>query len=226
MAGDDAVQGGPFRFGPGEPWRWLGHVMFVATSVRIAVTLVLALLVALVAGDALGRQVATIEARPGESFVTGVAAELLLPLAFVGLAVTLVVSIVGIPLLPLLPLLMLVVALVWVVGFAAATAAIGRGVLRTVGASEASLVLSVLVGAIPVFLLTVISRAVWVSSLGVPGWSIGVALGGVLVEWIAWTFGIGTLALTWMRRQGPSASAKAPVAPSGPPATPPLPVEL
>ncbi len=219
-------RGEPFTFSPGQPWRWLANVLFVGASVRIAITLVLALLVAVVAGSALRRQVETIDTRPGETFITGVGAELLLPIAFVGLGVTLLISIVGIPLLPLLPLLALVVGLAWGVGFAAATAAVGRGVLRLFGASDPSIVLSVLVGAIPIFALTVISRAAWASSGTFPGWSIGVALAGGLVEWIAWTFGLGTLALTWMRRQGPSASVIAPVAPAEPPPTPHVPVEV
>ena len=172
------------------------------------------------------RQIETITTRPGETFVVGLGAELLLPVAFVGLGVTLLVSILGIPLLPLLPLLALVVGLAWVVGFAAATAALGRGVLRIFGASEPSVVLSVVVGAFPVFVLTVISRAVWASGGAFPGWSIGVALGGFLVEWIVWTFGLGALALTWMRRQGPSVDLVTPAAPVEPPPTPPVPVEV
>ena len=77
---------------------------------------------------------------------------------------------------------------------------------------------------IPVFLLTVISRIAWVNASGFPGWSIGVALGGALVEWLVWTLGLGTLALTWMRRQGPAPSVPTSHAPIDPP-TPPVPVE-
>lgn len=222
LAGE-SWRGDHFQFAPGQPWRWFANLLFVGTSVRIAVTMVLALLIAVVGGAAFRRQIDTIGAHPGETFIAGLGAEVLLPVAFVGLVVTLVLSIIGIPLLPLVPLLALVVGVVSVVGFAAATAALGRGALRLLGAADPSAVLSVLVGAIPVFLLTLISRAVWVSEAGFPGWSIGVALGGCLVEWLTWTFGLGTLALTWARRQGPSRAVAPPAAPVAPP---PVPVEV
>ncbi|MBL8141072.1 MAG: hypothetical protein JNM38_08190 [Acidobacteria bacterium] len=218
-------RGEHFRLSLGEPLRWLANVLFVGTSVRIAVTLFLALLIVIGGGAGLRRQIDTIASRPGEVFITGIGAELLLPIAFIGLALTLTISILGIPLLPVLPLLALVVALVWVVGFAAATTALGRGVLRTVGVSAPNDVVALIVGAIPVFLLTVISRIAWVNASGFPGWSIGVALGGALVEWLVWTLGLGTLALTWMRRQGPAPSVPTSHAPIDPP-TPPVPVEV
>jgi len=212
------------RWTPADSWRWLANLWSVGTSVRIAVTLVVALLVAIVGGAGFRRQVSTIADRPGETFITGLGAVILLPVALVGLTVTLTLSIIGVPLLPLVPVLAFVLALVWVVGFTAATVAVGRGVLRAVGVRDPGEVLALLVGAIPVFVLTVVSRAAWVSAGGFPGWSIGVALGGALVEWIVWTLGLGTLALSWMRRQGPAPTTPEPRAPIDTP-TPPVPVQ-
>jgi hypothetical protein len=104
--------------------------------------------------------------------------------------VALVVSIVGILLLVAFPFLLGAAALLWVAGYAAVAATIGarlRG--RDAGVSRAPM-LDLLVGFALISSLTLVAHAVAIGSGAGPLlWMLRGA--GWLIEWTAWTVGLG-----------------------------------
>jgi hypothetical protein len=142
----------------------------------------------------------------------GLAAQLLFVPLLVITVVVLAVSIIGIPLLLLVPFGLLAVAVALVLGFAGSACAVGRWVGRRAGSDMPGLLVSLVVGLAVLFALTIIARF-----LGVAGLPVGLVLGGILavgfvVEYVAWTVGLGGVLLSrFGRREAPSAVPSIPL---------------
>ena len=198
---------------------WLASIALGSSLLRLTALLLLALTAAIVFSALVQRVADQAAGSPAESLIIGLGAQLLLVPAVVAVCLALTISVIG---LPLVPVVLASVGGLWLVGFAGAAAALGRGALGVFGVRRASLALGVLVGGFPFALLTLISRFGWWSRSELSGWLLALAVAGLFIEAVLWSVGAGALALAWLRRARPVVTAQVP--PVMPP--PAVPVQL
>jgi hypothetical protein len=206
---------------PWRDWHWFGDTVrnpfggsvdLVATFVRIGLVGLLAALMIAVLPSPVRRVADRVSTEPWRAGFVGLAAQLLFVPLLVITVVVLAVSIIGIPLLLLVPFGLLAVVLALVMGFAGSACAVGRWIGERAGSGMPGLLVSLVVGLAVVFALTVIARF-----LGLAGLPVGVILGsvlavGFLVEYVAWTVGLGGVLLSrFGRRDAPAAVPSIPV---------------
>ncbi len=184
---------------PSEGW-WRG-LSFWGSVFRLSLTLVVAVFLTLVAPG----WIANISDRSaGASILTGLAVEVLFVPALMILVVALIVSIVGIPLLATIPLLLAGFALVWIAGFTGVAVRIGRAFRGGSPMAQPSVV-DFLIGYAVIIGVTVIAQvmAYGLGWIGVATWPMRSA--GLLVEYVAWTIGLGAAITTMFtaRRMSP-----------------------
>jgi hypothetical protein len=191
---------GPFRNPFGGP------IDLMATLVRVGLVGLLAALMIAVAPAPVRRVADRVATEPWRAGFVGLAAQLLFVPLLVITVVVLAVSIIGIPLLLLVPFGLLAAALALVMGFAGSACAIGRWAGRRAGSGVPGLLVSLVVGLAIVFALTITARF-----LGLAGLPMQIVLGsilavGFLIEYVAWTVGLGGVLLSrFGRREAPAA---------------------
>jgi hypothetical protein len=126
----------------------------------------------------------------------------------------LAISIIGIPLLLLVPFAVLAFLVAFLLGFAGTAGAVGHAVARRFGGSPLKLVLAVLVGLAIIWALTVIARFAGLAGLPVRIILSVVLVTGFIVEYVAWTVGLGgALISRFGRKDTPGAIAPPPMPP-------------
>jgi len=209
-------------FSPWRDWHWFGDTVrapffggsvdLVATLVRIGLVGLLAALMIAVLPAPVGRVADRVATEPWRAGFVGLAAQLLFVPLLVITVVVLAVSIIGIPLLLLVPFALLAVGVALLMGLAGSACAMGRWIGQRFGSGAPGLLISLVVGLAVVFALTLVSKF-----LGLAGLPIGLMLGsvlavGFLVEYIAWTVGLGGVLLSrFGRRDAPPAVPSIPV---------------
>jgi hypothetical protein len=213
---------------PGEPdvtvqflpdRRWLAGVALAGTVVRLSAVLLLSLVALVLFAPTLERVAAQAAAAPGESLIVGLGVQLLALPVVLALTVALCLTIIGIP---LVPLMFLLVGGLFVLGFAGAAVALGRGFLRLIGVQHPTLLFAFVAGILPMLLLTLVSRYAWWSGSEWSGWVFALALTGLLFEGLLWTLGTGAGVLLWLRRYRGTEVVPPAIQPPGPP----VPVEV
>ncbi len=178
---------------------WWAVVAFAATLLRLGLLFIVSALLTLVTPGwilGLGERAAA----AGASALIGFLTQLLFVPGLMVLTITLAMSVIGIPLLAGLPLLVGVFGLLWAAGFAAAARRLGQ---RLRGSHATAHPLGDLTaGFIAISSLTLIAHLV---ALG-PPWMHGLAFAigglGMVVEYLAWTVGLGAaIASTFGGRQ-------------------------
>lgn len=211
-----------FRFDPGgmfhgvAGWRVFdGWMEMLWTLFRIGLVVLLAFLVLLVAPRAVDRITERATREPWLTGFVGLLAQLLFVPILVFTVVVLAISIIGIPLLVLVPFGILLFLVAMLVGYTGVAYRIGRW---AVGALRSPF-LALAVGVVLIAGLGLLARAV--DLLPVPVWPITWVLGlaGFLIEYVAWTVGLGAALLTRFGTRGPGTEPTA-----GPPAYVPPPV--
>jgi hypothetical protein len=197
---------GPFVHSrPWREWRWLGDtfqnpfsgsVDLLSTLVRMGLVALFAALVVAVAPAPVKRVADRVTAEPWRAGLVGLAAQLLFVPLLVLTVVILAISIIGIPLLLLVPFGILVVAFAFVMGLAGTGCAIGQWVSRRAGSGTPGLLASLVIGLAVVFALTVVARFAGLAGLPVRVIVGSVLLAGLLVEYVAWTVGVGAVVLS------------------------------
>lgn len=217
------------RIGPDGPdvifrvlpdWQRISGALIGVSLFRLGSLLLLGLAAALVFRSMVGRVADRVADAPLEALVIGVGLQILLLPALIATCLALAISVIG---LPLVPVLLVAGCGLWLVGFAGAVAAAGRGVLRMAGLAQPSLLASFVLGGLPFALLTAGSRIAWWSRGELAGWPMAAAIAGLVIEGAFWSLGAGGLALAWLRREAPSAALAG--SPPAPPA-PAVPVQL
>jgi hypothetical protein len=169
---------------------WWAAFALGATLLRLGIVLSVAMLLNMVLPGWVTSIARRVSSAPATSAAVGVAGQILFVPGVIAVTVALVVSIVGILLLVAFPFLLGAAALLCVAGYAAVAATIGarlRG--RDAGASGAPM-LDLVVGFALISSLTLIAHAVATESGGGPLlWMLRGA--GWLIEWTAWTVGLG-----------------------------------
>lgn len=185
------------RFEPQGAGRWLP---LAGTTTRLLILAVLLVGLAALIGPRLQRIGAAAAAAPVRSGITGVAIQLLFVPVLIVVAIALAVTIVGLPFVAVLvPLAVLTLLAATLVGFASLALRLGSAVLSS-GATAPGPVVAVVVGMTILLLPTLVAR---VASLGpdVLRWPALTLLAlGTLVEYVAWTIGLGAAARTGFGR--------------------------
>ena len=212
------VGGGPqinrqmFRRGMFSGWPFGAvspAVRFVGTLVRIALIVLLVWIVVLVAHTPVEGIAERAAAEPVKSWVIGFLAELLFLPVLILTVVMLAVSIIGIPLLLLVPLALVGVFVIFLVGFAGVTYRVGRRAEGDSDKSRRQPYLATLIGIAVILSPLLLGRIVGLmGGLGFLATGL-VALGGLL-EYVAWTVGLGAAALVRFGRPLPSSAPSQP----------------
>jgi len=200
---------GPFRFGR---WAWAGPFLgrwgsmvssafaFVATLARLIILSLFAALVVLLGRDYMEKVSTRAAAEPLKAGIIGLLAQVLFLPALVITIVTFVITIVGIPLLILIPFAILGLIVLAVVGFTGVAYRVG-GILSSRLGWPLDNPYRVTVAGIVLLMAPVLLARV----AGLGGglmFPVTFALGliGAAVEYVAWTIGLGAVALNRFER--------------------------
>lgn len=188
--------------GPGSGW-WTAMAVTV-TVVRLSALVAVALLLTVLAPGWVRRVSVRVGASPWSSAATGLAAEVLFIPALVVVGAALFVSIVGIPLLGTLPLVLGGAVVLAVGGFTAVAARLGARIRGRDAGTSNTPVADVATGALLLASIALASRLI---GLG-PDWlqPAGPVVGAVawVVEFAAWTVGLGAVLQTLADRWRPA----------------------
>ncbi len=214
----EVAVGGPWgNWGRGNwEWDWMDGIYPVArltgTLVRIALLALLTALVLFVARQPVEQIADRVAADPLKSWFVGFLAEMLFLPVLILTAVVLAISIVGIPLLVLIPVAIVAALVAMLVGFTAVAYHIGRLLQDRVEALRTRPYAAMFGG-----ILLIVSPVLLARLVGMTGdlWFLvwPVAAVGFLLEYIAWTAGLGAAALVRFDRP----SAPPPVVAAQPP---------
>lgn len=174
---------------------WGAFFALMSTVIRLAVLCLLVCLVLLFGREYVERVSARAAAEPVKAGIVGVLAQLLfLPLLIVTIVV-LVVTIIGIPLLALIPFAVLAFFLCFLVGFAAVSYEVGRFVTARFGWPSDNVYRTAIVGILAVISPVLLARLVGLAGGILFPITIILLMLGFLVEYFAWTVGLGAVAL-------------------------------
>ena len=208
----------------GWPGGWLGSGDLIGTAMRLFLLALLASGIVLVARGPVERIAQRASAEPLKAGVVGVLAQMLaVPLLVSGILMA-VISIVGIPLLLLLPFVFMAAGLMMLAGFSGAVLGTGQLIRNRMGASSSAAYASVWSGAALILLPTMAGEALGIAGGLFRGLGALLVLIGFLLEYAAWTAGLGALILNWFSpAPGASPPPGLPAPPPGLPAPPPAP---
>lgn len=184
----------------GTPWR---AVRLFGTLVRMGLFTVLAAIVLLLAPRAVERVDRTVRTAALKAGLVGFFAQLVFAPLLVVTVVFLVISIIGIPLLVLVPFAILAFVVAFVLGFAGTATAVAHAARDRFRWETPAPFAMLVVGLLLIWGITLVARIV--SMPGGPFALIGgiIALLGFVVEYVAWTVGLGGAILTRFGRVGP-----------------------
>jgi len=205
---------------PGVNRFWWEGAALAFTMGRFALVLFLSILFVTLAPRGTSSIAGRLVTGPGVSSIAGFAGEILFAPAMVCLAVLLIITIVGIPLLAGLPLVAAAFALTWVGGYAAVAGLLGARLRGTDWYVHGIRPVDVFIGSCLLSSITFIGQVLMLS----PGWLAPFALmvrgTGWMIEYIAWTMGLGAALLVWLRPNGFNPGSVPPVVPPLPSPSP------
>ena len=190
------------------PWR---AFRLFASIVRMVLFALLAILVLLIAPRAVERVQLAVTTQFWKSALVGLLAQLFFVPVLVLTVVVLAVSIIGIPLLALVPFGVLAFFAALLLGFTGAASGLGRIIQMRSSGSALTRIGLLAVGAALIWGITLLGRLVGLG--GGPFAAIGtiVVMIGFVVEYAAWTVGLGGALLTRFGRRGPLPAVVPPV---------------
>jgi hypothetical protein len=166
-----------------------------ATVLRFTLLTVVSCFLALVAPRWLRRIQGRVSDSPVAVTLVGVAAEVMFAPMLVVVIAALVLTVVGIPLLVLVPFVVLFFILMWIAGFASVAAYIGGAIRSRVGMGNDSLVIDAAWGVMILFLLTFVGNIMAFGPWFLRPASLALTTVGFVVEYFAWTIGLGAALL-------------------------------
>jgi len=229
VEGDVTVVGGPLHRDPGAQvrgqaqevslggidfgqWTWrrnpvgqwwrsaLGSAFaFVGTLVRVAVLCLFAVLVVLFGRDYMERAGTMAAASSLKAGAVGLLAQVLFLPLLVITCVVLVMTIVGIPLLLLLPFVILGIAVLALVGFTGVAYRVGTIAAHRLGLPDQNPYGVTVIGVLIVMLPVILSRLASLGGGVLFPLAVTLGIAGFVVEYLAWTVGLGAMALTRFR---------------------------
>lgn len=166
----------------------------ISTVARLAVLCILASIVLLFGRGYVERIGLRAASEPLKAGAVGLLMQLLFFPVLIATIVLMVVTIIGIPLLVLVPFALLAFALLFLIGFTAVTSDVGRLAVSRFGGDEYNPYLVAVIGIVVVLSPVLLSRLVGFAGLLWPiTWTLLIL--GLLAEYVAWTIGLGAVAL-------------------------------
>lgn len=184
-----------------EFWRPFGSVFSLfSTLVRVGVLCLLAVLVMMFGRDYVERVGQRAFAEPLKAGAIGFLAQMLFVPLLVTTIILFLVTIVGIPLLALIPFAVLGLMVLALVGFTSIASYVGQWLMTRVGWTDYGNYATTIAGILVIASPLVLARLVGLG--GGPLWlmSFGLTTIGFLCEYLAWTIGMGAVALTRFNR--------------------------
>ena len=188
-------------------WNWMDGIYPVArltgTLVRVGLLVLLTALVLFVARQPVEQIAERVAADPVKSWFVGFLAEMLFIPVLAMTAIVLIITVIGIPLLVLLPVAVVAALVAMLVGFTAVAYQIGRLLQDRVDVLRSKPYAATFAG-----ILLIVSPALLARFVGLTGdlwfmvWPIAVV--GFLLEYMAWTAGLGATALARWNRPAPA----------------------
>jgi hypothetical protein len=167
---------------------------------RVAVLCVLTSLVLLFGRGYVERVSVRAASEPVKAGAVGLLIQLLFFPVLIAMIVVMVITIIGIPLLVLVPFALLALALVFLVGFTAVAYDVGRLAVARFGWNDKNPYMVAAVGIALVISPVLVSRLVGFAGILWPiTWTL--LLLGLLTEYLAWTIGLGAVALVRFGQQ-------------------------
>ena len=187
---------------------WFGGGWDLAgTVIRLLFLALVASVVVFVAQGSVERVSERSANEPLKAGVVGFLTQILLAPIFVLGIVVLVVSIIGIPLLVLVPFAIIGVFIAMVVGFAGAAHAFGRWLGHRLGRGSQPVYLSVWIGIALILVPAMVGEAFGMAGGPIRLVALLIALTGTLIEYAAWTTGLGAIVLNRFGAPLPSTTA-------------------
>jgi hypothetical protein len=188
----------------------------VATLVRVGVFCLLAALGMLFARGYIDRVTERAVAEPLKAGAIGLLVYVLLIPVTTVIVVLCAVTIIGIPLLLLIPFALLGVIVLALAGFVAVAAHVGRIVAARFNLTSYGPIATTVLGVVVVTSPVILGRLLGLA--GGPMWFLSIGLLGVgfIIEFLAWTVGIGAVALLrFSRGFSDGGAVSGPIGPSG-----------
>lgn len=186
------------RFEPSGAARWLP---LAGTSVRLVLLALAIAVVALFARGRLARIGAAASARPVRSALVGLAAQILFVPALIVVAIVLAVTIVGLPFIAVVvPLAVFTFLGAMLLGFASLALRLGQAVTGGAGDGSAHPALGALAGMALLVLPTLVARLAGFGPDGLQWPAVTLLVVGAIVEYLAWTVGLGAAVTTGLGR--------------------------
>lgn len=186
------------RFEPTGAARWLP---LAGTTARVLLLAIATVIMVLLARGRLARIGAVTMASPVKAGLVGLTAQLLFVPAIVILVIVLAVTIVGLPFIAVLvPLAVLIMLGAMLLGFVGLAQRLGQAAGRVLGWTGEPMLPAALAGMAMIVLPTVLARLVGVGPDAVRGVAVALLVVGSVVEYVAWTIGLGAALLTGLGR--------------------------
>jgi hypothetical protein len=170
-------------------------IALMSTMVRLAVLALLGCLVVLFAHDYVERVGARAAAEPVKAGIVGFVTQLLLLPILLIVILVLVITIIGIPLLLLVPFALLALVVLFFVGFTAVAHHLGRLVRARMGWAGENPYATALLGFVVVLAPVLLARVIGLAGGFLFPFTATLAAIGFALEYVAWTVGIGAVAL-------------------------------
>jgi hypothetical protein len=223
--------GGGMVITPGDWWRWQQRPFWGAFSRvgsflgqiwRGTILLIFALLSIALSSRYVKPMAARAAAEPVRSGGVGLLAQVLFVPVLLITVVVLAVSIIGIPLLLLLPFALVLILIIALLGFTGVALQLGRPVAPRVGITSESPYVLTSVGVLAIMAFSVLGRAIGMLGGGFFGGFLGGTLSvvGFIVEYLAWTIGLGAAFWVLHRSRGRVPADDAPMTPPSSPVDP------
>ena len=210
---------------------WMARTWDLAgTLVRVVFIALLASIVFLLTRGMVQRVADRALAEPLKSGLVGFLAQMLFVPVAILTVVLLAISLIGIPLLLFTPFVLLALAFVWLVGFTGVALGIGHRARNRMGSMGPATYTAVWAGVVLLVVPTILGQTLEVAGGLFRAFGLMFLLTGVLVEYAAWTAGLGALILNGLnaplsRKPQAPPPAATPESGSLPPVAPPQPPE-
>jgi hypothetical protein len=194
--------GGPLFAGSwldlGGAARWL---TLAGTLTRVGLLAVAVALVMVIAGGRVGRIGAAAAASPLRAGAIGFALQVVFVPALIVLSIVLAITIVGLPFIAVvIPVALAAMFMAMLLGFASLAHVVGAWAARRLGWEAPAAVWLAVLGLALIVLPTVLSRLVGVAPDALRASAFALLAIGTIVEYVAWTIGLGAAAMTGLGR--------------------------
>lgn len=197
---------GRFHRYVGRDWGFGSLVALVSTMMRLVVLCLLAAVVVVLGQEYVERVGARAADEPVKAGLVGLLIQLLFVPMLVVTIIVLVVTIIGIPLLILVPFALLALAVLLVVGFTAVAYDLGRLAAARLGWADRGPYLTAMLGVLLVLAPALVARLVGLGGGLLFPITAALVVIAFLVEYAAWTVGLGAIALLRFNRRGSTAA--------------------